>query len=353
MEKLKIAVLFGGCSSEHTISLSSGFAVISNMDPDKYDVIPVGITREGKWFRYYGEYKNIKEDSWYLDEENIRPCYILPDREIHGMIELRNGDNVFTRLDGVFPVLHGKNGEDGTVQGLIELAGIPVCGCGTLASAVCMDKYRAHALAEEAGVAIPKQASLIGDYSKETALEKTKDLTYPLFIKPVKAGSSYGISVIDNPDELEGAIAEALKYDNEIIIEEQINGFEVGCSIVGDEKGNMIAGRVDEIELFYGTLFDYERKYTATGSKIHTPARIDSETEDRIRETGKVLFKVLGCKGFARIDMFLANDGRIVFNEINTIPGFTEVSRFPKMMAGVGLDYKTIIDKIIEYSIGE
>ncbi|MCI7147136.1 MAG: D-alanine--D-serine ligase VanG [Firmicutes bacterium] len=353
MKKKTIAVLFGGCSSEYGISLNSGYAVLANMDREKYQPIAIGITKDGRWLRYDGDLEKIRTDLWHKDESQCTPAYILPDRDIHGMMEIRGGAPVYTRLDGVFPVLHGKNGEDGTVQGLIELAGIDLMGCGTLSSALCMDKYRAHVVADEAGIAVPKACNISSKSSQEDIFKSTSALTYPLFVKPVKAGSSYGITVIEDSSQLMDAVNLALDYDDEVIIEEKIDGFEVGCSIIGDGKGNEIVGRVDEIELFTGCFFDYTRKYTGVDSKIHTPARIDAETEERIKEAGRVLFRALGCKGFARLDMFLTPEGRIVFNEVNTIPGFTSVSRFPKMMAGVGLEYKDVIDKIIEYSSTE
>ena len=347
MEKKKIAVLFGGCSSEYGISLKSGYSVLANIDREKYEVIPLGITREGDWFRYYGDVERVLTDEWYSSETCV-PAYIIPDRSVHGMVELTSDGPVFTKLDGAFPMLHGKNGEDGTVQGLIELAGIPLMGCGVLASALCMDKYRAHVVAEEAGIAVPKAASIDGSMSEDDVIRATAALTYPLFVKPVKAGSSYGITVVEDKSALMKAVNYALEYDDEVIAEEKIDGFEVGCSIIGDGKGNEIIGRVDEIELFTGCFFDYTRKYTGIDSKIHTPARIDEKTEERIKEAGRILFKALGCSGYARLDMFLTPEGKIVFNEVNTIPGFTSVSRFPKMLAGIGLEYKDVIDKIIE-----
>jgi D-alanine---D-serine ligase len=350
MNKKTIAVIFGGCSSEYSISLKSGYAVLANIDREKYDVIAIGITKDGRWFKYTGDIEKIPTDEWHLDESCCIPACIVPDRAIHGIVELHPAGNVYTPIDGAFPVLHGKNGEDGTVQGLIELAGIDLMGCGTLSSALCMDKFRAHIIAEAAGIDVPRACSIHGIYTEESLLLDTKDLTYPLFVKPVKAGSSYGISVIESPDEIMEAVKLAFEYDDEVIIEEKITGFEVGCSIIGDGKGKEIVGRVDEIELFSGCFFDYTRKYTGVDSKIHYPARISQEMEERIKEVGKILFRVLGCKGFARIDMFLTPEGRIVFNEVNTIPGFTSVSRFPKMMAGIGMEYKDVIDKIIELS---
>lgn len=348
MEKKKIAVLFGGCSSEYGISLKSSYSVLNYIDREKYEAIPIGITENGDWFRYYGDIEKIIEDSWQDNKKDCVTAYIVPDRSVHGMMELTEDGPVFTRLDGVFPMLHGKNGEDGTVQGLIKLAGIPLMGCGVLSSALCMDKYRAHVVAEAAGISVPKAAGLAGEFDEDTVMDKIKTLTYPLFIKPVNAGSSYGITVAEGKEQVMDAVNLALQYDDEVIIEERIEGFEVGCSIIGTGAEDDIVGRVDEIELFTGCFFDYTRKYTGVDSKIHSPARIDPATEERIKEAGKTLFKALGCSGYARLDMFLTPDGRIVFNEINTIPGFTSVSRFPKMMAGVGLEYKDVISKIIE-----
>ena len=348
MEKKKIAVLFGGCSSEYGISLKSSYSVLNYIDKEKYEAIPIGITENGDWFRYYGDIEKIIEDSWQDNKRDCVTAYIVPDRSVHGMMELTEDGPVFTRLDGVFPMLHGKNGEDGTVQGLIKLAGIPLMGCGVLSSALCMDKYRAHVVAEAAGISVPKAAGLAGEFDEDTVMDKIKSLAYPLFIKPVNAGSSYGITVAESKEQVMDAVNLALQYDDEVIIEERIEGFEVGCSIIGTGAEDDIVGRVDEIELFTGCFFDYTRKYTGVDSKIHSPARIDTATEERIKEAGKTLFKALGCSGYARLDMFLTPDGRIVFNEINTIPGFTSVSRFPKMMAGVGLEYKDVISKIIE-----
>ena len=360
MDKKKIAVLFGGCSSEYGISLKSSYGILSHIDREKYEPVPIGITEKGDWFRYYGDVENIIDDSWQADKASLVKAYIVPDRSVHGMMELTEEGAVFTRLDGVFPVLHGKNGEDGTVQGLIKLAGIPLMGCGVMSSALCMDKYRAHVIAEEAGIAVPKAVSLglpgavdRSAFSEKKVMARLKGLTNPLFVKPVNAGSSYGISVVDEPQQVMDAVRLALEYDSEVIIEERIPGFEVGCSIIGNGSADDIVGRVAAIALYTGCFFDYTRKYTGVHSKIHTPARLDAATEERIKEAGRVLFKALGCEGYARIDMFLTPKGKIVFNEINTIPGFTSVSRFPKMLAGVGLAYRDVISRIIELGLAE
>jgi D-alanine---D-serine ligase len=344
MKKKNIAVLFGGLSSEYPVSLQSAHAVLYHLKEERYNVIPIGITREGEWLRYYGALENILNDTWQEDTDHCVPAMISPDRSMHGLVELTNNTVKFNRLDAVFPVLHGKNGEDGTVQGLVELAGIPLIGCDTLSSALCMDKDKAHKLVQTAGINVPK-AIVITDYSSEAdLLACISDFTYPLFVKPVRAGSSFGITKISKPEELQGAIQLAYEYDREVIIEENIEGFEVGCAVLGKE--NLMIGRVDEIELMKG-FFDYTEKYTLKSSEIHMPARIDEETEMRIKEAAETIYKTLGCSGFARVDMFLTPEKKIIFNEVNTIPGFTAHSRFPNMMKGIGMSFEAILDKLI------
>ena len=273
---------------------------------------------------------------------------VSPDRSVHGILEFQtkhvpSAEGIRTRrIDFAFPVLHGKCGEDGTVQGVFELAGIPVIGCGTLSSALCMDKDRAHRLAEMAGIAVPK-AVTIQRYERENAAALTACLTYPLFVKPVRAGSSYGISRILGPDELPAALDLAFSHDSEVIVEENMEGFEVGCAVVGIEE--LFVGRVDEIELDHG-FFDYAEKYERASAVIHMPARIDQETEQRIQNAAKIIYRALGCSGFARVDLFLAPDGRIVFNEVNSIPGLTAMSRFPTMMKGAGLSFPELLDML-------
>lgn len=344
MEKRKIAVIFGGHSSEYQVSLQSASAILTSIDSEKYNIIPIGITRGGDWFRYYGNYENILKDCWHEDESNCIPVVISPNRGTHGIIEFTPNGNKVTKIHAAFPVLHGKNGEDGTVQGLIELAGIPIIGCDTLSSALCMDKERAHLLVSTAGVSVPR-AVVIKDYgTEEKLLVLTQNLSYPLFVKPVRAGSSFGITKIYKEEELRLAVECAFEHDSEVIIEENIDGFEVGCAVLGND--NLIVGRIDEIELTNG-FFDFTEKYTLKSSKIHMPARIDVSIENRIQETAKVIYKSLGCSGFARVDMFLTPDNEIVFNEVNTIPGFTPHSRYPNMMKGIGMSFSEILDKLI------
>ena len=245
-------------------------------------------------------------------------------------------------VDLVFPILHGKNGEDGTLQGIFELAGIPLVGCGTLSSALCMDKDRAHKLVSLAGISVPKSVTF--NRLNIDAVLSNADLTYPLFVKPVRAGSSFGITKVTAQQELKAAVELAFQHDTEVIVEEAIDGFEVGCAVLGTDT--LIVGRVDEIELSDG-FFDYTEKYTLKTSKIHMPARISPQTEKELQKAAVTIYRTLGCSGFARVDMFLTPSGRIVFNEVNTIPGFTSHSRYPNMMKGIGLSFADMLDKLI------
>lgn len=348
MNKLTVAVIFGGVSSEHEVSLQSAQAVIEALDRERFEVVSVGITREGAWLRYRGEPSKIADGSW--ERGDCVPAFISPERTSRGLIELGAQSMRITRLDAAFPVLHGKNGEDGTVQGLIELAGIPLVGCGTLAAALCMDKNRAHILAAAAGVRVPRamvisrreRSMLAKDFARETGL--------PLFVKPVKAGSSFGISKVSDPGELDGAIELAFRYDNEVIIEEGIEGFEVGCAVMGGDE--LFVGEVDEIELSDG-FFDFTEKYNLISSAIHVPARISGEKALEIKEEARLIYRALGCSGLARVDMFLTPGGEIVFNEVNTIPGFTAHSRFPSMMKAAGLPFEQMLTRIIETAVIE
>lgn len=343
MKRIKIAVLFGGCSSEYEVSLQSAYSVLMGLDGDKYDVVPVGITESGDWYCYEGEFENIKNNQWQKDRENITPVYVSLSRGNKGIVKFYKDKWERIEIDLAFPVMHGKNGEDGTVQGLFELAGIKTVGCGTLSSALCMDKYKAHAIAEWAGIRVPKSVLLKKGYS-DMDLKKAENIPFPLFVKPVRCGSSIGISRVNDRGQLREAVELAFAYDDEVIVEEGIKGVEVGCGIIGDGS---IVGRADEIELSRG-FFDYTEKYTLKTSKVHMPARVDLDTEKRIKETAVRIYEVLGCSGFARVDMFLTEKGEIVFNEVNTIPGFTSHSRFPKMMKGIGLSFGETLDRIIE-----
>jgi len=342
--KKKIAVFFGGCSSEHEVSLQSAFSVISNLDPEKYDIIMIGINRQGNWFLFEGDPKLIADDAWEQDAY-ATPAMLAPSREIHGIVVFRNEGAETISIDAAFPVLHGKNGEDGTIQGLMELAGIPIVGCDLLSSALCMDKVRAHAIVENLGIKVPRSVEIYEGEPVEPVIEKLREFNYPVFVKPVNAGSSIGMSKIHDEALLEEAIKMAFEHDKFVTIEEGIDGFEVGCAILGNR--DLIISPVDEIELFID-FFDYTEKYTQNFTKIHFPARIDDETAEKIRETAGRVYKALGCRGFARVDLFLNSKKEIVFNEVNTIPGMTTHSRYPNMLKGLGITYPALMDKLVE-----
>lgn len=358
-KRKKIAVLFGGCSPEYGVSLQSAAAVIGHMDRRRYEPIPVGIAHTGEWFYYLGETEKIADDSW-CRSENCVPVTISLKKGEHSLLLLRRGNKgcrgnaqytEYTErveIDAVFPVLHGRNGEDGTVQGMFELAGIPVIGCGVLSSALCMDKDRAHRLVKEAGVRVPASFVYRRGEDMGKAFRDAERIGYPLFVKPVKAGSSYGITKVSEESGLERAMELAFAYDEKIILEECIFGFEVGCAVMGTEK--LTVGEVDEIELADG-FFDFTEKYTLKTSAIHVPARVPREVSDRIRETAKTIYRALDCKNFARVDMFLTREGEIVFNEVNTIPGFTAHSRFPNMMRAAGVSFEEVISRIVEEAL--
>lgn len=342
MRTLKIAVLFGGCSTEYPVSLQSAHAVLTHLDKEKYQPLAVGITRTGNWFLYTGLWEKIASGEWAGDRANCIPCALSPSRERHELLLLTQPSRSLA-IDALFPVLHGQRGEDGTVQGLAELAGIPLIGCGVLSSALCMDKDRAHKLAAAAGIAVPHSV-LVRPQDRLDGL----DLTYPLFVKPVRSGSSFGITRLESPEGLPQAVSEAFRHDREVLLEEAVPGFEVGCAVLGREA--LTTGAVDEIELSQG-FFDYTEKYTLKTARIHCPARIPPETAARVQEAAKLVYRALDCRDFARVDFFLTPKGEIVFNEVNTIPGFTAHSRYPAMMAAIGLPFRQLLDRIISLGV--
>ena len=345
-DKKNIAIFFGGKSSEYSVSLESAYSVINHLNREKYRPVPVGISQEGDWYFFTGEAEKIKSDTWQNDQD-CRRAVLSPARSRRELLVFEQDRARPVPIDAAFPVLHGKNGEDGTLQGLIELAGIPLAGCGVLSSALCMDKDRAHKLAQLAGVRVPRACVF-----NRSRLEQIRDFAdgigYPLFVKPVKAGSSYGITRVTRPGQLEAAVWLALQHDDEIIVEENIAGFEVGCAVLGNQE--LTLGEVDEIELS-GGFFDFTEKYTLKTSAIYVPARIRPEKAARIKRTAKIIYRALGCRGFARVDLFLTPDGDVVFNEVNTIPGFTEHSRYPGMMKAAGYSFGEVLDKILELAL--
>lgn len=352
MKDHTLAVIFGGASPEYRISLKSATAVLEALVRLPYEVVMLGIDPTGKWYRYTGEIALIATDQW-RDPSRNHPASILPSREIHGVMEQHpeTGETSFTRIDVAFPVLHGRYGEDGTVQGLLELAGIPIVGCDSLSSAICMDKAIAHALVEQAGVATPRSFVLRDRVPLEEVVMRADELTYPLIVKPTGCGSSIGVSCVHCPEDFPEALEEAFFYDDTIVIEEKIEGIEVGCSVIGIGE-NLTTGVLDEIELD-GAFFDFTEKYTLKTSTIHTPARISPEKTAEIIEIATDIYRILRCRGFARVDLFLTTEGEVLFNEVNTIPGFTAHSRFPNMMKAVGYSFERLVGELVQSTIIE
>lgn len=344
--KQKIAIIFGGKSTEYSVSLESAFSVLSNIDRTKFEIYMIGINQKGEWKHFEGDISMIPNNTW--DHEKLHSVYVCLDSSKHCLIEIINQQIHEINIDAILPVLHGKNGEDGTVQGIVQMSGIPLIGCDILSSAVCMDKYRAHQLVEMNGIKTPKAIFLENQNVYADKKEEILTLKLPIYIKPLKSGSSLGISRIDSFDLLDEAVQKGFEYDDQMIIEEEVHGFEVGCAIMGIH--DVIVGRVDEIELS-NSFFDFKEKYTLQTAKIHMPARIDSQIEKKIQETAIRIYKILGCRVFARVDMFLTEDNEILFNEVNTIPGFTAHSRFPQMMKGRGIEFKDLLTQLIEMGI--
>jgi D-alanine---D-serine ligase len=338
----KIAVVFGGCSSEHWVSLQSA-TVVRNLDPEKYHPIMMGITRQGEWLHYAGPVEQIAEDSWYT-HESCSPALLSLSRTSKGFYLFSGNQPLRLAVDLVFPVLHGKNGEDGTLQGLLDMAGIPYTGCGTLSSTLGMDKDLAHTLAKAAGIKVLCSEVVRKTDELKSVIKRAEPLGWPVMVKPARPGSSLGITLANSRNELEEALESAFQHDCKVVIEEYVEGFEVGCAILGNRQ--LTIGDIDEVELNH-SWFDYQEKYTQTNSKIHVPARITQEVAAQIRNTAVNLYRTLGCKGFARVDMFLTPQGELVFNELNTIPGLTAKSRFPRMLAGIGMSFSQVLDQII------
>lgn len=346
MSKKRICIIFGGQSSEYSVSLESTYSILNHIDHNKFDIYLIGISRFGEWKHFDGNNEQIKNDTWYHQELN--PVYICPDALKQCLIEIKDKEVIEVKVDAFFPILHGKNGEDGSVQGLIQLSHIPLIGCNVLSSVLCMDKYRAHQIVENNGIKVPKSIHLNNIHSYIDKKEEILALHLPLYIKPVRSGSSLGMSRIDSFDLLDEAVYHSFEYDDTVIVEEEVNGFEVGCAVMGIDE--LIVGEVDEIEISNG-FFDFQEKYTLKTSKIHMPARIDPKVKEKVQQTAKEIYKILGCKVFARVDMLLTKDNEIIFNEVNTIPGFTAHSRYPQMMKGIDIDFQQLLTSLIEMGI--
>lgn len=347
--KKSICVLFGGKSSEFYVSCNSARTIITNISQDKYNVIPVGITQNGDWFFYEDSIDLLPEAKW-LDSEKKYPAAFVTNSKFPGLTAFRDGKTEQIHVDAVFPVLHGKNGEDGTVQGLLDMLDIPYVGCGLLSSAMSMDKSYTKMAVDTLGV---KQAPYILLTSKQSAVEKSekmelaeKEFGFPVFVKPCKAGSSCGVSKAKNSEGLRQAVDEALKFDNKVLIEKAIVGRELECAVLDAET--IVPSRVGEI-LVTAEFYSYDAKYADRTSRTDTDPDLSEDAVKRIQDVACRIFRVLDCRGLSRVDFFLEKDtGNVVFNEINTLPGFTNISMYPMLMAKVGYPLPELVDKLIE-----
>ncbi|MFD4462602.1 D-alanine--(R)-lactate ligase [Nocardia sp. NPDC058480] len=341
MSRPKVGVIFGGTSEEHLVSIKSAREVARNLDTEKYEPFWIGITTGGEWKLCDGP-----DADW--ENRNARPAMLSPDRSVHGLLVREQGSYDAIRLDLVFPVLHGTLGEDGAIQGLLELSGIPYVGCDIQGSAVCMDKSLAYAIAHSAGIATPSFWVVAENETVDAA-----HLPYPVFVKPARSGSSFGVSKVTREGELPKALSAARQFDSKVLVEEAVTGSEIGCAVMGERFG-LITGEVDRVDLSHGFFRIHQEDSPETGSENSTfvvPADISDEARLLVHETAKAIYRALGCKGLARVDMFLTDDGRVVLNEVNTMPGMTSYSRYPRMMAAAGLPLADVIDRLLSMTL--
>ncbi|MHA3676820.1 D-alanine--D-alanine ligase family protein [Faecalibacterium sp. PGM34] len=351
--KMCVALLFGGMSSEHEVSCVSVGNFVRNIDRSKYEVLTVGITKEGRWLYTEATAEQMADGSWEELPGNM-PCVISPDRADHGMILFTPDGRVEKmHLDVVIPVLHGLWGEDGTVQGLLELAGIAYVGCGVLASSVCMDKAVANALFEANGVPHTKWVAA-NRWEIEKDLEGVcagveAKLGWPVFVKPANAGSSVGISKVSSQEELKAAIALALENDRKVVFEAFVDGQEVECAVIGSDPA--VATRPGEI-LAGAEFYTYDDKYKNGVSQTVIPAHLPEAKLDEVKTYAAMAYTALNCEGLARCDFFVEHGtGRVLINEINTFPGFTSISMYPKLMEHEGLPVPQLIDRLIALAL--
>lgn len=343
---MNVLVVFGGRSSEYEVACRSAEYVIGCLDKDKYNVYTVGVTKAGKWLYTEATTEQIGDYSWETLAGN-RPCVLSPDTETHGIL-FENGESI--PMDVVFPMMHGKNGEDGAIAALCQLAGLPQVGCSMTSGAICMDKIITKMICERFGIPQAKWSYCFTKDVKED-VEKAADalmetLEYPVFVKPASAGSSVGIGKAKDRDELISALQEAAKHDFKIVVEAFISGKEVEVAVLGSRFAPTVSlpGEIEATAEFYS----YDAKYNDDTSALYIPARVDEQTIQDLRSYAAEIFKILDCAGMSRVDFFVTEQGEILFNEINTIPGHTCISMYPKLMHTYGLEGPKCMDALIE-----
>ena len=354
MCKIKLAIIFGGKSSEYSVSLHSAESAIENIDRTKYDVTLIGISQTGNWYQFTGGVEEVAHDTWQDNPNNV-DVILSNNQNYKGFLKVENNTFSLLEIDCILPILHGKNGEDGTIQGLLALANIPFVGCDHLSSAIAMDKDYTHIICESAGVPMAPYVSYLNsdNFDYIEAFENAQStLSFPMFVKPANAGSSYGISKVNNKEEFIEGLKFAFKHDKKIIVETGIEGFEVGCAVLGNDYTNLVVGEIDQINT-HNAFFDFEAKYEMQNTKILCPAEISDDLKNQVVEMAKKIYKTLGCEGMSRVDLFITPQNTIIFNEVNTIPGFTKASRYPTMMSKVGMNFTILLDRLITLAISK
>ena len=352
MSRTRLAVVFGGRSTEHAISCVSAGSVLAAVDRDRYDVIAVGITPEGRWVLAPDDPALLALSGRELPSVKDGQALALPgDPTVGGLVPLEDGPELLSRVDVVFPLLHGPYGEDGTLQGLLELAGVPYVGSGVLASAAAMDKTVARVLLSAAGIAVtPAVAVRAARWAADPAgvTDEVRALGLPVFVKPARGGSSIGISKVTDLLDLPRAVEDALRCDPKVLVEAAVVGREIECGILEDEHGVPRASVPAEIRVVGDHAFyDFEAKYLDGATALDVPADLPPDLTARLQAVARRAYDALDCEGLARVDFFVGDDGALTVNEVNTMPGFTPTSMFPRMWAASGLDYPALVDRLV------
>lgn len=348
MSKKRVCVIFGGMSPEHEISRKSVTSVLNNLNKEKYDIDVIGITKKGEWYLYRGDYSKIEGGEW--EKENNVPAIISPDFGQKSILVFEEDGIHRIHPDIVFPVLHGEYGEDGTIQGLLELSGIKYVGMGVLASANSMDKSYTKLVLDAAGIPQADWIVVKRGGNREEDVRRIEDkLGYPCFVKPCNTGSSVGVGKAHNREELLSALREAEKFDRKVLVEENIDGREVECAVLGNQSPKAAAvGEIVPTVEFY----DFDAKYNDSSTKLNIPVELPEDTYEKIREYAVKAFSAMDGAGLSRVDFFVKNsDGSVVLNEINTMPGFTNISMYPKLWDAVGLGYSELLDELIKFGL--
>jgi len=345
--RLRIAVLFGGRSAEHDVSVLSATNVMRALEPGKYDAVPIFITREGQWLL-----SGFENGALAKPESGTEVCLMPGGRGRMMAIPANGAPHELDKIDILFPVLHGLHGEDGAAQGLAEVACVPLAGCGILGSATALDKDIAKRLLKEAGLPVAR-AVILHEGSAPSLASLEAELGLPVFIKPARQGSSVGVRKVHASQEFDGALAEGFRHDRKLLAEEFIQGREIECGVLEDTKGGLFVSRPGEIvpAESHG-FYSYDAKYIdEDGAVLKVPAELPPDVEARMRDMAARAFRALGCDGMARVDFFVTADMRILVNELNTIPGFTDISMYSKAMAASGVSYPEIIDRLVAHGL--